>query len=172
MEAGNDSGVLSAVDSMMATFSGSKYLSEVVSREIAARYYRRGLQLEGTDSDAAKKCFQQAAVIWDKAIKQLPGSGATAEGCCLSGDIYVRLGDYQNAVRCYEKVVNDYPMYRRTWHALATAANTYDRMKQKGLVSAEEADPKIRGAYLQLLEVYPECRAAKAARTWLNNHPL
>ena len=49
-------------------------------------------------------------------------------------------------------------------------ANTYEKMKQKGLVSPAEADTKIRAAYQQIVDIYPDCKAATAAHNWLNSH--
>jgi len=172
MESGDANAVLAAVDNMIAVFSGDKYLPEVVSREIAHRYYSKGVQFQGIDPNMSKRCFQQAVAVWAKAIDQLPGFDYTAEGACLSGNIYLRLENYQKAADCFQKVVNDCPMYHRRWLALSMAGYTYEQMKQKGLLSAKEADPKIRAAYQEIVEVYSESEGAVAARMWLNNNPL
>jgi len=110
--------------------------------------------------------------IWETAINQLSGTETAGEALHFAGNSYSRLGDYQKAVQCYEKVINDYPMYHGTWQTLFMLADAYSQMKQKGLIPAEQADPKIRAAYQQIVDVYSESKAAVAARMWLNNNPL
>ena len=47
---------------------------------------------------------------------------------------------------------------------------SYERLKKGGVVGREEADAIIEAAYAQLLEAYPDCPAARAARNWLKHN--
>lgn len=168
IEAGKDSEALTAVNQMMSDFTGHWYLPYVISQDIAIRYYRRGMELENKNlTDQAVSKFEKAAAIWEKVISQLSGPGVTADACCFAGDSHLRLGNYQKAVAAYQKVITDYPMYRRRWHALASVGHIHEQMKQKGLMSVAEADGKTRAVYQQLIETYPESKASEHAKKWL-----
>ena len=165
MESGNDDGVLSAVNAMLAKFSNQRtYLSHVISREIAMQYYRKGLQ---ADPNHAGSSLRNATAIWDKVINQLNGPDVTAEACCYAGDSYLKLGEYKKALSCYQKVIKGYPMCRFNSRALAMAGHTYEVMKQSKLISAAEADTQIKVFYRQLVDTYSESKDAEHAKKWL-----
>ena len=42
-------------------------------------------------------------------------------------------------------------------------------LKHRGSLRSQ-TDPKIKAAYEQLLEKYPDCSAARIARRWLNQY--
>ncbi len=93
-----------------------------------------------------------------------------AEAYCLAGSCYEQLGKHEEAIRCYEKVVNDYPDHRNAWLALSSAGDNYESLKELGGISEAEADMKIKAAYEQLLGKYPNCKAAEHAQRWLDQH--
>jgi tetratricopeptide (TPR) repeat protein len=155
---------------MIAKFPGQKqYLSHVISREIAMRYYNKGIA-EGTEPNNVNVSLQNATAIWDRVINQLSGPGVTAEACCYAGNSYLQLGDYQKALACYQKVANDYPMYRYGWRALAMAGQTCQVMKKAQLIPAAEADAQTKAVYQKLVDTYSECKDAEYAKNWLVNN--
>jgi len=77
----------------------------------------------------------------------------------FTGVCYRRhLGDYEKALEYGQKVVNKWPDYQHAWHAQLRIAHSYKRMKNKGIITASEAEPKIKQAYEALVENYPDCR--------------
>ena len=92
------------------------------------------------------------------------------EAYWLAAESYCRLGQYEKAIECCEKVVNDYPEHRRAWNALSTVGSSYEILKNAGAVSEQEANAKTKSAYEQLLEKYPDCPAVKDVRDWMNLH--
>ena len=65
---------------------------------------------------------------------------------------------------------DDYPEDSLVWNAQFLIGRNYEELLKSGLISASEAEPKIRAAYEQLLGMYPDCPAAKIARLWLDVH--
>ena len=102
-------------------------------------------------------------------IKDLPNdSNAIPEACCWAGHSYYTLGKYTESIKCYQKVVDDYPDYHLAWHALFQVGRNYKKLKESGLISKSEADIRIKAAYEQILVDYPACPAAKGAEQWLS----
>jgi len=93
------------------------------------------------------------------------------EGYYYAGDCYRKLDKYKKSIQCYERIVDNCPQPYMCWSALFMVGYNYEEMKKSGLISASEADPKIRAAYEQVVEKYPDCPAAKHARWWLSRHP-
>jgi len=170
MASGNDAGVVDAVDKMIAKFPGQKqYLAQVISREIAMRYYNEGMA-QGTTPNSVDISLRNATALWERVINQLGGPGVTAEACCYAGNSYLQLGDYQKALLYYQKVNSDYPMYRYGWRALAMAGHACQVMKKTKVLSAAEADAQTKAVYQKLVDTYTECKDAEYAKNWLVNN--
>ena len=153
VKAGKDAEVGVEIDRFVAAHPGNSYMPVALSG-IAELYY-------------AKSEYQKALSIWKKVIYELPDCIGTARAWLFTGDVYAKLGDLEKAVQCYEKVSNDYPKWRLGWHATFLVGRTYEQLKQSGAMSESEADAKTRAAYELVLERYPDCEAAEAARQWL-----
>jgi len=170
IESGKDSEAQTVMDSLIADFSGHAYLPAVVY-EIGDEYYLRAFKVgnEGSANQAGEY-FQKAAGIFEIVTTELPGSGITPKAWRCAGDCYRKLGEYENSVRCYQKMVDDYPGYDTTWNALFLNGRNYENLKKTGALSRSEADANTKAAYELLLDRYPDCKAAKYARYWLSRH--
>jgi len=167
-KAGDYSKTIAAIDSLIADFSGNSDLPCVVSLA-AEEYYFKGLRLEAEDlSSQAEDSFQKAATIFEMVISGFSDPVWTPRVCCWAGDCYRRLGEYEKSIDCYQKTVDDYPEQSLAGHALFMVGRNYESMKKSGLISKSAADLEIRAVYEQLLETYPTCKAAKAAKRWLS----
>ncbi len=166
----NDTGVMAAVDSLVAGYSDDSEVSIAVC-QIANKYYEQALQA-GKEGLAvlAKDYSQKAETLWERVINELPVSGMTPEACFNAGDYYSRSGKYEKSIGCYRKVVDDYPNFQYGWNALYMVGFTYEKFEGTGRISKSEAEPKIKAAYEQLLEKYPTCPRAEYAWNWLNQH--
>jgi len=114
--------------------------------------------------------YTKAIPCYEKVVSDWPEYSFAAEARASLGDSYLTINNYQKALQSFEKIVKDYPTYSSRWHILYMLADTYENMKQKGLVSAEEADSKIKAAYQEIVSRYPDCKAALAAGNWLKAH--
>jgi len=166
----NDGGVMAAVDSLVASYSGDSEVSIAVC-QIANKYYEQALKAEIEGLAAlAKDYSQKAETLWERVINELPVSDMTPEAHCNRADYYSKLGQYEKSINCYQKVVDDYPNSQYAWNALYMVGFTYERFQETGRISKLEAEPKVKAAYEQLLEEYPTCPRTKQAGNWLNLH--
>ncbi len=62
-----------------------------------------------------------------------------------------------------EKVGDSCPEYRMRWKALFLIGRNYENLKKTGLITESQANLKIKAAYEQLLEKYPDCEVAETA---------
>ncbi|MHC4739351.1 MAG: tetratricopeptide repeat protein [Planctomycetota bacterium] len=172
IEAGKDNEVQTALDKLTVDFEGYRSLASAVSR-IAEQYQIIALRKEneGTASgEETGKYLSKAITIWERVINNYRDTIVVPQSCCYAGDCYRMLGEYEKSAECYQKVADYYPGNKMAWHALFMVARNYEDMKKAGTVLEAEADGKIKAAYERLLEKYPACKAAEAAKMWLNNN--
>ena len=124
-----------------------------------------------------EKCFldgntpdfmQRSLKIFEKLIIDYPNNNAVVN---VYPDIYRYAGDcysmqkaHSKALACYKKVFDEYPDYPFGWKALNMMVYNYDVMRFSGVMLESEAETKVLETYLQLLEKYPKCEAAKTAQ--------
>ncbi|MCK5641664.1 MAG: tetratricopeptide repeat protein, partial [Gammaproteobacteria bacterium] len=160
-----------AINWLIADFAGDRRLAEVVSC-VSERFYNRALDFERKGSSGqARKYFQRAAEGWETIVDRLPESpDRMSHACQMAGDCYRRLGQHQRALSFYQQIAENWPSYKRAWHAQYLIGYSYERLKKGGVTPKEEADAIIEAVYTQLLEAYPDCPAAKAASSWLRSN--
>ncbi|MHC4475273.1 MAG: tetratricopeptide repeat protein [Planctomycetota bacterium] len=170
VESGDDSKVPAAIDRLVADFAGREHLPTVVHK-IAVQYHVKAYRLrrEGLSYQAAD-CFKKAAAIFGKVMNEFPGANVAAKSCSSGGDCYRKLGQYEDSIRCYQKVVDDYPGFKTAWNALFLIGLNYEDLKKHDAIAKSEADAKIRAVYEQLLEKHPSCTGADHARQWLSSY--
>lgn len=135
------------------------------------QYYKEGLAMENEGlSDKARDSFERAVGIWARFINEHPDSELIPEVCCWAGDCYVKLGKFEDSLRCFQRVVDNHPSYKYAWHALFMVGRNYESMKDLGLISESVAEPKIKAAYTRLLKEYPTCTPAKIAQEWIESN--
>ncbi|NIT58704.1 MAG: tetratricopeptide repeat protein [Aliifodinibius sp.] len=161
---------LAAYDELPANFSERPRYPLAVF-QIGELYYRQALLREDEGQHIQATQYHQKAITeWEKIITELPESMTTAWAYNFAADCYRRLGQHQKAIEYYQTVVDDWPDYDFAWDALFRIGRNYEALDKSGLMSTAEANPKIRAVYEQVLEKYPDCKAAKYARRWLTRH--
>ena len=60
-----------------------------------------------------------------------------------------------------------WPAYEFAWHLQFMIARLYRDLARSGQVPQAQADPQMEAALMAVLQKYPDCPAAKAARDWL-----
>jgi len=170
IESGNDTAAQAALDSLIADFNDHSLLPEAVF-VVGEQYYNEALlkKKEGHD-EQAKECYRKARTVWERIVAELPPSGITPHAYNFAADCYRRLGQHKKAIEYYQRVVDDWPDYEYAWDALFRIGRNYEALKKSGLMSKSEANPIIKAVYEQVLEEYPNCKAARHARRWLSRH--
>lgn len=156
-----------AIDKLFVDFAGCPDLPMVVT--IAGeKYYKEGLSNEKEGRvRLAKGYFEKAVKIWDKLIDEIPDFPSIPEVYCWAGDCYHKLGKYEESLKHFQKVVDNHPQYEYAWHALSMVGINYEKMKDSGIISESDANPKIKAAYTQIIQKYPNCPKVSEARAWL-----
>jgi hypothetical protein len=80
------------------------------------------------------------------------------------------MGRYEDSLRCFQTVVDNYPSYEYAWHAEFIVGSIYQRMKFAGILPESEADSKTKVAYQEVISKWPGCNAVENAQKWLNEH--
>ena len=167
---GSDSEAQVEIDKLVADFRGDGRVGWTLSR-LAEQYCVKANQLETQGLvEQGRQYVQKAIAVYETVVSEFSGSTATPEACYLAGNHYRKLGEYEKSTQYYQKVVDDYSGYRLAWSARFMIGRNYEELKESGALSKSEADAKIKAAYQQLLEKYPNCKAAKIARRWLSYH--
>jgi TolA-binding protein len=158
------------IENMIANFSGRADLQWTLSMTIADNLYQKAFIMKA-DSDGRKKAYLQKSVdIWEMVTKTTPSLTCTDEGYSWAGDCYDMLGRYEEAVQCFQNVVDNYPNFKYTWHAQFMVGSIIQKLKGTGVIQKTEADKMTEAAYLQVLEKYPNCPVAQYAQAWINSN--
>jgi tetratricopeptide (TPR) repeat protein len=181
IDAGDDGKVMPAIEKLIADFPGHPYMPAAVSR-VAGQYQKKAAQLEADGRiSQAKDYTKKAAGIYEVVVTRLPDSTAyaktsgimkefetaTPKACSAAGDCYRKADEYEKSNRCYQKLVDVYPMFISAGSTLYMMGQNYQQMGKSGLISKSEADSKAKAVYEQLLAKYPDCKAAAGAQSWL-----
>lgn len=164
---GDDVSAQVALDRLIADFSNHTELPIAVLK-IGEVYCDMGLrdQSRGLPTEAAAN-FTKAIAVWERIITRLPESDTTGDAHTFSGDCYRRLGQYGEAVGCYQEVVDNWPDHTYAWYAQFMIARCYMKSANSGSISMTEAIEQARLACEKVIANYPNCKAVKAARNML-----
>ncbi len=165
VDAGNDAGVISAVNDLIADYSGHSYLPAALAR-IAEQYYFLGTRAENPAQTVDK--LQKAIAMSGRVMNDYAGAKGGADAYLYAAQSYEKLADYQNAVASYEKTAQDYPSHELIWHILFKTGDCYQELGKAGGISKEQAEAKAKAAYQQVVEKYPHCKAAPIAKRKLD----
>jgi tetratricopeptide (TPR) repeat protein len=181
IDGGEDGKVMAAVEKLIADNPGHPYLAAAVSR-IGEQYQKKAAKLEAQGNiGQAKDYTRKAAAIYEIAAMRLPDSTgytktsgimkefetATPKACSAAGDCYRKADEYEKSNRCYQKLVDVYPMFISAGSTLYMMGTNYEQMGKSGIISRTEADSKAKAVYEQLLAKYPNCKVAAAAQSRL-----
>ena len=184
IDAGQDSQALSDYDTLLAAYGGHANIDSAIFC-IGEAYYNRAVQHESNKDPESEAIadFTRAVSVLQVIFEQLPHTGLTNYAYYLTADSSKEIGRYEeaagyyeNAIEYYEDAVESYAEvsdvqnFEYAWNAQFMTGRIYEKLVKSGSMSESEADPLIRTAYETLLEKYPNCKAAKTASNWLNNH--
>jgi len=162
---GNDSAAQTALDYLIADFNDHPDLPEVVFR-IGEEYYYRAFE----DPDKCVKViseeyFKKPKDIWERIVAQWPGSESIGlkHAYYFSAVCYGRLGEYENALAYYQKVVDSWPDYEFAWSAQYLIGSCYERLRESAVIPESEANVRMEEAYKAVVEKYPKSPLAANA---------
>jgi len=166
----HDAAVDAVIGAMIVDFNDHPLLPKVVFR-IGEKYFNMALQNKNKGLAAeSEENFLKAIAVCERIILELSPSGTMAETYLFSGVCYRRIGQHRKAIEYYQKVVSDWPDYRYAWSAQMRIAFTYEYLRNNGIIPQSEADILIKAAFEAVVENYPNCPAAPAARSRLNSN--
>jgi tetratricopeptide (TPR) repeat protein len=156
---------------LLSDFSEHPILPTAVA-VIGDGYYNEALRADREGRvEQAKWYYRKAIVECERILTQLPETPyTTAEACYFLAVCHEQLDEHADAIDYYQMVVDNWPDFQYTWHALFRIGCGYETLKQRGLMAKSEADAIIKDVYEQLLETYPTCKVSKHARRWLSRH--
>jgi TolA-binding protein len=169
IESGEDKAAQVALDKLIADFNDHPDSPEAVF-VVGEQYYNEAFWCENDGLEAeARDNFRKTIIIWERIITELPPhSPYTPQAYYLSAVCYRRIGEYENAIEYCQKVLDDWPDYKRAWHTQFMIGRCYEKLKKQGSIPSSEASLKIKEAYQKLIENYPDCIVASIAQDWLN----
>ena len=158
------------LDKFGADFSSNPDFTKAMFA-VGGQYYIQACRMEDEDqAGQSAQLYQNAITAWGLPREQSQSYKSGRYAWYLSGRCHKKLGDYENAIECCEKVVADWPECKWACDAQFTVGHCYEKMAKEGVMSKSEAEPKIRAAYQSLVENYPGCDASRPAQDWLNRH--
>ena len=165
---GDDPNVPADVNELIADYNEHPRLPWAVF-VIGEEYYNEAFRLKEDDLDTeAKENFRKAIALWERIITDLPPSPITPQACYLSATCLRGLGEYEKAIEYYQNILDDWPDYENAWSARFLIGFSYEKFGKTGAIPRSVAIAATRGAYERVLQDYPACPAANAARNWLN----
>jgi len=158
------------VETLLTDFAGHADLADAIFM-IAKDLYKEAHWQDGLKkNEKVVQYSQSAAAVMETLLKEFSQTDKAAEIHLLLGDCYRNSGQYEDAIKNYQAIVDNFPDYQLTWHSQFLVGYTYNKMKQAGILSGPEADIETEAAYQKLLLKYPDSPAAKAAADWLDSY--
>jgi len=162
--------VRGTIEKIIADYEGYKNLPEVLL-DLCSHFCERANRAEGKGSEEqVRQDYQKAVEVGEKILEKLPDSSVTISSYQLAGDCYRRLGQYDKAIECYQKLLLKEPEAEYNWHVQFLIGQLYQQMRNNRLISKSEANERTQSAYEKVLDDYPSCPAAAAARDWLDHN--
>jgi len=166
---GNDSEAQTEIDRLVADFNDNPGLAEAIY-QIGKKYHDDARRDEGKGlDDEAIAHYWKAITTWQIVREKYPDSDLAMRVCYLTGDCYRKVDEREKAVECYEEILSNWPDYEYAWSAQFLIGYCYEQLKHSGAVESPVADARTKAAYERVVEEYPSCPAAPAARDWLGH---
>jgi tetratricopeptide (TPR) repeat protein len=166
---GNYTEADAAQDNLLTDFANSPDLPEIFL-EIGSAYYREArYRAIGGDTESEKASYRNAISVWERLLQEFPDSEAVSHAYYFSARCYESIGEYEDAIRYYQKVVDDWPDEVRSPSLLYRITNLYEKLEKSGQISTMDASIEIRQACKKLLEDYSASRYVDEMRKTLEH---
>jgi tetratricopeptide (TPR) repeat protein len=167
---GDEPTIKKTIDNLISDFNDHPELPRAIF-QIGEQYWRQAMSERANGlEDKANEYFRKALAVWERVIKELPPCSTTAETYYLAASCYRRLQEYEKAIEYYQKIVDSWPNFGLAWSAQFRIGECYERLTRENSNETPETDVRVIAAYERLLQVYPDCPAANAARDRLKHN--
>ena len=168
---GSDTNTHEAIDELIAEFAENPDLPEVLL-EMGVGYYEMAIREGiGGNFEQEKSYYGKAIDVWERIIQDFSDHNIKPQAYYFSAKSYHRIGEHEKAINYYEKLLFDWPEYRRAARAQFSIGKCYESLKDAGTLHGSEADLKIEQAYKNVVGNYPDSASAIDACLnlgWLN----
>jgi len=156
---GDDQAAANVVNKIIADFKDNPEVAAAVFQIGEEYYYMAFVDPNTCQTVKSVEDINNAKGIWERIIAQCPQSGSIGlqHANYFSATCYFRLGQYDKALGCYQRVIDNWPGYQYAWSAQCLIGECYENLKQLGNLPPSAADPNIVEAYKGVIEKYPDC---------------
>ena len=163
IEGGYDAAATSAIDKLIADYNDHPGLPVAVF-VLGEEYYNKATEA-GADPNSkaeAKDYYRKAKGVWERMITESadPNAEVTKDAYYFTGVCLRRMGEWDEAIAYYQKVVDDWPNYKYAWSAQCLIGECFEKLQKSGVLTEAEAEPLIEQAYKLVIENYRECSLA------------
>lgn len=154
---GDDESVHTTIDGLITDFKDHEKMPQVVF-QLGEEYYNMAfVDPNKFTTVKSEDHLNKAKDVWQKIIaqRQLSESIEYKHAQYFTAVCYRRLGQYENALAHYQKVVDDWPDYQYAWSAQYLTGSCYEKLIKSGVLTASEAGSKIEQSYKAVVERYP-----------------
>lgn len=138
---------------------------------IGEEYFIRAEQVLQTGHQTeAEENYQRAERVWEINRNRIPEDPKhQAMATHFTGWTYQQRGDCEKAVELYEKVLEEWPSYEKTWQCALVACDCYEKLTIAGILSRQEANKFIKKCYERILKNPQSCPAPikQHIRIWI-----
>jgi len=171
---GNDAGAEAVFQKVLTDYASHPRLPEAV-HAMAEAHFRQAFQVSRLDlMESSGPCeytrthLGKAIEKWNLIIEQMPrDTSAMPIAYYYLARAYYHLRDYEKAERHCTTLLERWPAHELAWEAQFLVAKMAKRMIAETGRPETEPQDKMKAAFEQLLENYPNCPAAATAHKWL-----
>ena len=140
------------------------YQSPAYKKELQSGSESRPISLREIFKDEFENKYTKSRMVWMKAIELMSDNPLTAEYYHYAGTCSRELGEYENALKYYQIVIDKYPDYKGASGVQLQIAHIYESLENEGLISVEEAYDLVINAYQEIINKYPNSSFVNLAK--------
>jgi len=126
-------------------------------------FYRSGTEYKyKKQPEKARQYFEIASGIWQRiSNKEMQWGSDTAYSYFYAGTNYLELKDWDNTIKVFQKLINDYPAFEHACTVQTAMSYCYEQLRDSGAIPKEAANSILEETYKAILTNYPNCYATK-----------
>ena len=167
---GEEQGARAAFDEVITEYQDGPEFAQVM-RLTATVYWEAALADRRDGLDEQSRMHFEQALFESQGILDLQDSpDYTPWAHYLAGMCYRLLGEDDQVVACYEKLIEDWPDFERAWDAQYQIGRIYADLGKEGKIPRDTGEAKAKAAFEAVVRDYPDCISAKAAQAWVEHY--
>jgi TolA-binding protein len=119
------------------------------------------------DTNQAKVDYQKALNLWKQFEQAIPDH-SRPQYAYFSGIVCQRLGQYEQAMVYFQRVISKWPDYKQSWHARYMTVDCVEMLAKAGRMDTTQAKVIKQTLYQEIIQQNPDCPAAEIARKKVN----